>query len=121
LQPPGHHSAVIVPEYAPRPRAQFATEAFAVNDRITTAIETTIRATEVTAYATVQSHWRPTRKWGFDRGKSALAWIRVNEDGDYIYTPDGSNAKPMTSQILQYRIDRLVADDIAILREFRRD
>jgi hypothetical protein len=121
LEQPGRHSAIVVPEYAPRPRGEFETEAFSVNDRLASPTEVTIGARDVTVYATVQSHWRPARKWGFDRGKSALVWIRVNEDGDYIYSPDGSHARPMTGLMLQDRIDRLIADDIAILREFRRD
>lgn len=121
LEQPGRHSAIVVPEYAPRPRGEFETESFSINDRLASPTEVTVRVREVTAYATVQSHWRPTRKWGFDRGKSALVWIRVNGDGDYIYAPDNSHARPMTALMLQDRIDRLIADDIAILREFRRD
>jgi len=121
LEQPGRHSAIVVPEFAPRPRSEFETESFSINDRLASPTEVTIREREVTAYATVQSHWRPTRKWGFDRGKSALVWIRVNGDGDYIYVPDNSHARPMTAVMLQERTDRLIADDIAILREFRRD
>jgi hypothetical protein len=120
LQQPGRHSAIVVPEYVSR-RAEFAAEAFSVNDRVASPTEVTIRARDVSVYSTVQSHWRPTRKWGFDRGKAALVWIRVDDDGDYIYAPDGSHARPLTGSMLQDRIDRLIADDIAILREFRRD
>jgi hypothetical protein len=121
LEQPGRHPAIVVPEFAPQSRGEFAPEAFSVNDRSASPTEVTIPMRDVTIYATVQSHWRPTRKWGFDRAKSAVVWIRVNGDGDYIYAPDGSHARPMTGLMLQDRIDRLIADDIAILREFRRD
>jgi len=121
LAEPGRHSAIVVPEYAPRGGADFDGQDFSVNDRMASQAEVTIPAREVTVYSTVQSHWRPARKWGFDRYKPALVWIRVNGDGDYIYVPDGSHANPMTRVMLQDRIDRLIADDIAILREFRRN
>jgi hypothetical protein len=121
LEQPGGHSAIVVPEFASRRGGQFAPEAFSVNDRSAPSAEVRILARDVTVYSTVQSHWRPTRKWGFDRGKAALVWIRVKDDGDYVYVPDGSHARPMNESMLQDRIDRLIADDIAILREFRRD
>jgi hypothetical protein len=121
LEEPGRHAAIVVPEFVSRRGGRFAAEAFSVNDRSTSSSELKIAAGEVTVYSTVQSHWRPTRKWGFDRSKAALVWIRVKDDGDYIYTPDGSHARPVTRGMLQDRIDRLIADDIAILREFRRD
>jgi hypothetical protein len=121
LEQPGEHSAIVVPEYVPPSRGEFDTGAFSINDRLASSTEVTIRARDVSVYATVQSHWRPTRKWGFDRGKAALVWIRVDGDGDYIYVPDGSHARPMTGPMLQERTDRLIADDIAILKEFRRD
>jgi hypothetical protein len=120
LQQPGRHSAIVVPEFAP-PGAEFDVEAFSINDRLDSPTEVTIGAREVTVYATLQSHWRPAQRWGFDRDKSTLVWIRVDGDGDYVYAPDGSHARPMTGLMLQDRIDRLIADDIAILKEFRRD
>jgi hypothetical protein len=122
LEDPGGRSAIVVPEYVPRRhRAEFDGEDFSVSHRVASPTEVRVPAREVTVYSTVQSHWRPARKWGFDGHKAALVWIRVEEDGDYVYVPDGSHAKPMTRVMLQDRIDRLVADDIAILREFRRD
>ncbi len=121
LEEPGRHSAIVVPEYVSRRGGQFAAEAVSVNDRFTSPTEVVVPAGDVTVYSTVQSHWRPSRKWGFDRDKAALVWIRVKEEGDFIYAPDGSHARPMTRLMLQDRIDRLIADDIAILRDFRRD
>jgi hypothetical protein len=121
FEEPGRHSAILVPEYVPRRRAEFDGDDFSITHRFAAAAEVRIPARDVTVYSTVQSLWRPARKWGFDRYKSALVWIRVKDDGDYVYVPDGSHARPMTGLRLQDRIDRLIADDIAILREFRRD
>jgi hypothetical protein len=121
LSQPGMHSEILIPEYVPRGQAEFDTDAFIVRHKDASAGEVTIPASEVTAYSTIQSHWRPTRKWGLDRGKRALVWVRVNDDGDYIYVPDHSHARPMAKSLLCEQIDRLIADDVAILREFRRD
>jgi hypothetical protein len=121
LEQPGGHSAIVVPEYVPRSRGEFDTADFSVSARLAAPTEVTIHKRDVTVFGTVQSHWRPARKWGFDRGKAALVWIRVNGDGDYIYAQDSSHARPMTTLMLQDRTDRLIADDILILKEFRRD
>jgi hypothetical protein len=117
----GMHSEIVIPEYVPRGRAEFDGGDFVLHHKLALAAEVAISASAVTAYATVQSHWRPTRRWGLDRGKRALVWVRVDDDGEYIYVPEGSHARPMTERILREQIDRLIADDIAILREFRRD
>lgn len=74
---------------------------------------------EISALATVQSHWRPTRRWGVDRGKNAVVWVRVQDDGDYLYAPDYTVAQPMSKPQLAARINRLIADDVAVLRRFR--
>jgi hypothetical protein len=121
LTQPGMHPEILIPEYVPRGVAEFDTGTFAVRHKSTSANEVIIPATEVTAYSTIQSHWRPTRRWGLDRGKRALVWVRINDDGDYIYASDQSHARPMTKSLLQEEIDRMIADDVAILREFRRD
>lgn len=116
----GRHPRVVVPEYVPPNQPNFDT-GMAVHHRHTSSEPVAIPACNVTAYGTVQSHWRPTRNWGFDRGKSAVVWVRIHGDGEYIYAPDRSHASPMTKEILHDRIDQLIADDIANLREFRRD
>jgi hypothetical protein len=121
LTQPGKHPEIVVPEYVPRGRAEFDTAAYGVRHRLDASTEVTIAASEVSAYATVQSHWRPTRSWGLDRGKQALVWVRIKDDGEYIYAPDHCHARPMTKSALHERIDQLIADDVAILREFRRD
>ncbi|WAJ46369.1 hypothetical protein OK015_07845 [Mycobacterium sp. Aquia_216] len=121
LTQPGMHNAIVIPEYVPRGKAEYDREDFVVQHRLASETGVSVPANEVTVYATVQSHWRPTRRWGLDRGKRALVWVRVNEDGEYLYAADQSHARPMTRPALRDEIDRLIADDIAILREFRRD
>lgn len=121
LTQPGVHPAIVIPEYVPRGKAEFDEDPFDVRHRSASASEITVPASEVTAYSTIQSHWRPTRKWGLDRGKRALVWVRVGDDGDYIYAADQTHARPMTRAFLHEQVDRLIADDVAVLREFRRE
>jgi hypothetical protein len=122
LTGPGTHSAIVIPEYVPpRPRHNVDTDTVVVREKSTTTTEVTISSSDITAYSTVQSHWRPTRNWGPDPHKKLLRWVRVKDDGEYVYTPDSSHAKPMTQEDLRERIDRLIADDIAALRNFRSD
>jgi len=131
LTEPGRHPRIVVPEYAPPLRADFDTDDFDTDDFIVrdrgvrhsvdSPAEVTISARDVTAYATVQSHWRPKRKWGLDYGKSAVIWTRVSDDGEYIYVPDFSHARPMTKLALNERIDELIDHDIAMARKVGRE
>lgn len=75
----------------------------------------------VTRYTRIQSHWRPARDWGFDRRKSTVACLAVEDDGDYIYSSGFDYLTPMTEQNLSDRVDELIAEDIAELRQSRRD
>jgi hypothetical protein len=118
---PGRHPRIVIPEYAPRQQAVYDTGDFEISHRMNSSTELTIPASEVCAFATVQSHMYPTRKWGVDREKYKLVWVRVEDDGDYIYAPDNSHATPLTASRLQDRVDRLIADDIAVLRQLRRN
>jgi hypothetical protein len=123
LTRPGSRSEIVIPEYVPKdlPRSDGAdaAEGFSVRSAVATATATEVRPADVTAYARVQSHWRPTRRWGFDRGKNAVVWVRTRDDGEYIFAPDFSVAKPMNRQMLAERTDRLIAEDVKSLREFR--
>ena len=116
---PGRHSRIVVPEYAPISRNVFDTGDFDVRDRVVLRSEVTIPASAVTAYATVQSHWYTSRNWGLDRAKQAAVWIRIHDDGEYIYAPDASCATPMTREVLHKRIDRLIGDDAVLVRRLR--
>ena len=70
---------------------------------------------DVTAFATVQSHWRPTRRWGFDRRKNAAVWVRIKDDGEYLFAADFREARPMSRPVLAERIDKLIAADVKVL------
>ncbi|WP_165618347.1 ESX secretion-associated protein EspG [Mycobacterium talmoniae] len=78
---------------------------------------TVVSNAEVTALAIVQSHCEPARGWGIDWDKKFVPWVHVRDDGDYIYTADFSHAAPLTEKDLSDRIDRLIAHDVAVLRE----
>lgn len=114
---PGRHEKIVVPEYARRVQAEFDSGDFVVRHRSARRDEVIIPADSVTAYATVQSHCRPKRKWGRDRAKESVVWVRIDNEAEYIFEPDASHAKPMTRSILHERIDQLIADDVATLRE----
>ncbi|WP_156753036.1 ESX secretion-associated protein EspG [Mycobacterium sp. 1482292.6] len=120
LMGPGCHQKIVVPEYAPRAKAEFDTGDFVIRHRQDPRDEFTVAASEVTAYATVQSNWRPMRTWGRDRNKEAAIWVRIHGDGEYLYARDLSHASPMTRPVLHERIDQLIGDDVAILKEFHR-
>ncbi|CAM3135820.1 hypothetical protein MYSI104531_20125 [Mycobacterium simiae] len=117
---PGRYPSIVIPEYLPQGRAEFDNGDLVVRSR-RNSTEVMVPASHVTAYATVQSHWRPTRKWGPDTGKTAIVWVRVIDDGEYMYVPDHSHARPMTRAALCEQIDQLIANDVAILRELRCD
>jgi hypothetical protein len=74
---------------------------------------------QVAAVATIQTRWQPPRSWGVDWTKNFVAWIRVEADGDYIYTSDFSHAVPLTERHLRGLIDRLIAEDVSALRRQR--
>jgi hypothetical protein len=117
LTTPGSQPEIVIPEYVAPADNSGAAEDFSVLDTIDTFAH--VRRADVTAFGTVQSHWRPTRRWGLDMGKKAAVWVRIKEDGEYIYTPDFLRAKPLTEAVLAERIDKLIAEDVAALRNFR--
>ncbi len=119
LTMPGSRSEIVIPEYARSTHNAHATGGFSVRSAVVRQTATEVRRADVTAFATVQSHWRPTRRWGFDRGKNAVLWVRIKNDGEYIYSPDFSVARPMNRQTLAERTDRLIAEDVKSLRDFR--
>jgi hypothetical protein len=119
LTKPGSRSEIVIPEYAPPSDNAYAAEDFSVRSTIPTTTTTEIRRAKVTAFARVQSHWQPTRCWGFDSGKNAVMWVRIKDDGEYIYETDFSLARPMDRRTLAERTDRLIAEDVKALRDFR--
>lgn len=69
--------------------------------------------------AVIQSRCDPAREWGLGQGRKAVGWVRVRDDGEYIYNPDFSHATPVTPQTLGKRIDQLIIEDVAVLRQRR--
>ncbi|MEZ0366133.1 hypothetical protein ACAG26_20875 [Mycobacterium sp. pUA109] len=100
----GHASAapgLLLPVAAPRPAGKV------------------VPRSDVTAMAVVQSRCEPAREWGLGQDRKAVGWVRVRDDGEYVYAPDFSHATPLTEQQLSKRIDRLIAADVAKLRQVR--
>lgn len=122
LTKPGKHPKMLIPEYIPQVAESSVVDrvptAFSIPVTVSAAIPR-VAESEVTVYATVQSHWRPTREWGLDRTKDAAVWVRIKDDGDYLYAADYSHAKPMTARSLRESIDRLISADIVALKRFR--
>lgn len=127
LTNPGARPAVVVPGYvgyfAPS-EADFDHEAddvtsvrVAVQD--TGSPHTEVPDDAVTAITTIQSRWRPPRRWGVDWTGAVIAAIHLDGDGDYAYTEDFGHALPVTTHQLAERIDALIADDLSELRRRR--
>ncbi|OSC24997.1 hypothetical protein B8W67_19275 [Mycolicibacillus koreensis] len=74
---------------------------------------------EVTVMTTVQSRCRPARTWGVDWGREAVVCLRIEDDGDYVYTPDFEHAVPVTTSDLARRTDQMISRDVAVLRHER--
>lgn len=121
LTKPGSRSEIVVPEYLSRSDNANAPQDFSVRSVLPSSTATEVRSADVTAYSRVQSHWRQTRRWGFDRGKKAIVWARIKDDGEYIFSPDFTSARPMDRRTLAERTDRLIAEDVKSLREFRNE
>lgn len=117
LAEPGTRPRIIIPEYVPQTLRNSKDSAAEPNWGSGPVAK--VSSAEVTAYATVQSRRQPARNWGPDQDTDAVVWVRVNDDGDYIYTSDYRSARPMTRRNLRERIDDLIAADIAMLRRLR--
>jgi hypothetical protein len=116
---PGKHAKIVIPEYIPRrsPADDGGARHAVSVPVVTSATAMKVPESTVTVYATIQTHWRPARDWGFDHTKDAVVWVRVSDDGEYIYVPDYSHAKPMTGRGLRDGIDRLIGQDVASLKK----
>lgn len=118
---PGSKQAIIVPEYQVPTAPSSDGDGISIRSRIDIDDGADkVSRSDIEAFASIQSHWRPVRKWGVDRGKAAVVWVRVKDDGDYVYAPDYKVAQPVSKAQLAGRIDRLIADDVATVREIRR-
>ncbi|ORV15498.1 hypothetical protein AWB94_03770 [Mycolicibacterium canariasense] len=119
LEGPGRHPRILIPEYVPRRPADVDTDDVVVRHEVTATSGVNVSASELSAYANVQSNWRPAREWGIDAHKESLTWMRMRDDGDYLGEPDRSRGIPLTTALLSERIDGLIAADIELLNESR--
>jgi hypothetical protein len=116
LEKPGRHSRIVIPEYVST-RSAVAEDDVVVRHALTTELETKVSVSQLSAYARVQSNWRPAGGWGVDARKELLVWMRMTDDGDYLGTPDRGRGIPLTVSLLRERIDGLIAADIERLHE----
>jgi hypothetical protein len=120
LDKPGHRSGIVIPAYAPTPSNPQNSDDVIVRQTVERESNvTTVAREQVSAFGTVQSHWRPTRCWGVDPHKNVAVWVRIKDDGEYLYQRDFTEAVPMTRLMLAKHIDRLIAEDVKALRQFR--
>jgi hypothetical protein len=120
LDKPGRRSGIVIPEYVRASNNVGASEDLTIQHTIEgTPNSVNVPRAEMTAFGRVQTHWRPTRRWGIDPGKKFAVWVQIKDDGEYLYKPDFSEATPMTRPVLAERIDRLISEDVKALREFR--
>lgn len=115
----GKHPRIVVPKLAPRRPPSAESDPLQVRDNVRSSTEVRVKASSVTAFGTIQSHWRTPRKWAPTVDKQSVIWVQIDEDGEYVYASDRGHAYPMTAAELQTRIDRLIVEDIAALRDHR--
>lgn len=121
LSQPGMHSKIVIPGLVRE------TATARVNDGLQPPVlqrdgwrgPLSVPRSQVARYTRVQSRYLPARDWGFDRTKNTVACVTIKDDGDYIYAPKFEYLTPMTRQSLADRIDDLIAEDVARLRNLR--
>jgi len=121
LEEPGQHTRIVIPEFLPNRRAVTDDDDVVVRHDVIDNPGVKVPASHLTAVGTVQSSWRPAREWGVDTRRPPLTWMRMWDDGEYLGVPDRSRGIPLTVALLRDRIDNLIADDIAMLREYREE
>lgn len=123
LSDPGSRERIVIPRYVD----YFARTDPDLEDSYTMSVRVPVAGlavhrvsgADMVALATVQSHSRPARAWGVDWDSKFLVWVRISDDGDYIYDEDFSLAVPLTQAKLSERIDQLIAEDVALVRRRR--
>lgn len=74
---------------------------------------------QVMAMGTLQSRCDASVGWGLDWDKTLVVWVRIKDDGDYVFSPDLNTARPVTIQTLAERINDAIAENVATLRARR--
>jgi len=121
LEKPGRHPRIVIPEYVPIRPVVMDEDDVVIRHDVYTEPGVKVSVSQLSAYAKVQSNWRPAREWGIDARKESLIWMRMKDDGDYLAAPDRSRGIPLTTALLCERIDGLIAADVAMLREAHGD
>lgn len=121
LDKPGRHPGITIPEYTEARSAFMDSDHVVVRHDVSATSGVAVSASQMSAYAKVQSNWRPPGEWGIDPRAESLTWMRMRDDGDYLGTSDDSAGIPLTAALLCERIDELIAEDIERLREARGD
>lgn len=79
-----------------------------------------IRAEGVTGSGALQTSWKPRTEWSFDFDKPIIRWY-YTDGGDYLVTDDKDIATPVNHAQLCDRINRSIAQDIAVIKRNRGD
>ncbi|MBX9639478.1 MAG: ESX secretion-associated protein EspG [Mycobacteriaceae bacterium] len=133
LTGPGSHARIVVPKYVDYFAAAAAAAAAAEDEdddddyhesvlqpvRSVVGRAVKVSNADVRAVATIQSRCQHARSWGVDWGRRFLFLVQIRDDGDYLYDRDFSLASPIAETRLSERIDGLIAEDVAVLRNRR--
>lgn len=136
LSQPGIHPQIDVPGYTKRFAASAqAADPGSVSDVDDDAYEISVRDTswstpvepigmtmadeDIATLVVIQSRCQPVQAWGPDLDRKLVVCVRIKDDGEYIFAPDFSHATPLTAQMLHKRVDQLIAEDVAVLRQRR--
>ncbi|WP_109550368.1 ESX secretion-associated protein EspG [Mycobacteroides chelonae] len=119
LRTPGKHSKVRISGYT-LPPVSDRDEDSGIQDSVSSAdYLPEISKSAVSALGTIQSHYLPPKDWGVSLNKTAIVWLKVDGDGDYLVERDFTAAYPATISALTHRIDREISDDIQVIRTYR--
>jgi EspG family len=75
---------------------------------------------QLVAGGEIHTDYRPPKGWRPDRTKEFVGWVTTT-DGDYVVQAPYEYATPVSRKQLIDKIDRLIADDAAQIRELRAD
>jgi hypothetical protein len=118
---PGSNPRVAVPSLRIHSRAQPRASASIIVDEVKATDPVTVLAfDDLVAGGEIHTDYRPPTRWGPDRTKEFVGWLTA-ADGDYVVQAPYEYATPVTRAQLIDKIDRLIAADVAELRELRAD
>lgn len=116
---PGSHPKVTVPSVNIQSRSRRrSSTGSVVADEVEAVDSVVIPFEELVAGAEIYSDHRPPKHWQPDRTKEFIGWLNT-ADGDYVVQAPYEFATPVTRKQLIDKIDRLIAADVAEVRELR--